>query len=401
MMKKIILFLAIIASLTSKSQLTLQIGNRAFPGISTNTYGIMNSWSGIAPFERGNRHATIYPLQSIGIIPTNSQITALKFYRDVPTGQPAGVLQGNPRFKLYVKNTSLATFATAVTWQDTANTMINVFDGDPTSIVGNATGWVTFTLPTPLVYGGGNLMILLEYWQTAAATPAVVWSYDNSSVSPQVTADYFDATQNRYNSPVTALPFPVNTAGSNIRHPSLQIVYNESPIPVKLASFDATKRNNTVQLNWVTSLETGATIFDIERSADAINWNNLATMPALNTSNGAAYQHNDNKPGDINFYRLKITEDNGKVSYSTTKKVSFTKNNIFTVTPSPAHDFIRISFAQKITSNIQLINSVGVIVKQTGLQNLQTSIIDVNNLPAGVYIVKDVISASSARVIIE
>jgi hypothetical protein len=400
-MKKLTLFIALITALSGKSQLTLQIGSRAFTGLSTNTYGIMNSWSGVSPFERGNRNATIYPLQSIGIIPVNSQITALKFYRDVLSGQPAGVLQGSPRFKLYVKNTTLTTFATAVTWQDTANTMLTVFDGDPTAIVGNTSGWVTFTLPTPLIYSGNNLMILLEYWQTAAATPSVVWSYDNSSVSPQVTADYFDATQNRYNSPVTTLPFAANTTGSNIRHPSLQIVYTEAPIPVKLASFDAVKRNTAVQLNWATSLETGTTVFDVQKSNDAVNWNNIATVPAFNTSNGAAYQHIDNKPGDINFYRLKITEDNGKVYYSATKKVSFAKNNIFTVSPSPAHNFIQVSFPQKTRANIQMISSAGAIVKQTGLINTQSLSIDISDLPAGIYLVRDIISAASKKIVIE
>jgi Secretion system C-terminal sorting domain len=400
-MKKIILFLSLITALTGKGQQTLQIGSRAFAGLSTNTYGIMNSWSGVAPFARGNRHATIYPLQSIGLIPVNSQITALRFYRDVLSGQPAGTLPENARFKLYVKNTPLTTFATPVTWQDTANTMTSVFDGDPATIVGSASGWVTFTLPVPLVYNGTNLMILLEYWQPAAATPSVVWSYDISSVSPQVTADYFDATQNRYNAPVTALPFPVNTTGSNIRHPSLQIVYTDAPIPVKLVSFEAVKRNNAVQLNWATSLETGTTVFDVQRSSDAINWSNLATVPAFNTSNGAAYQHTDNQPGDVNFYRLKITEDNGKVYYSATKKVSFAKNNIFTVSPSPAQDIISINFQKKRTANIQLINAAGVMVLQTGIINVQTASINVSKLPAGIYLVRDIVSAYSGKIVIE
>jgi Secretion system C-terminal sorting domain len=400
-MKKIILFIALITGLTSKSQQTLQIGSRAFTGLSTNTYGIMNSWSGVAPFARGNRHATIYPLQSIGLIPVNSQITALRFYRDVLAGQPAGILPENSSFKLYVKNTPLTTFATPVTWQDTANTMVNVFDGDPASIVGSTSGWVTFTLPVPLVYNGSNLMILLEYWQPAAATPSVVWSYDNSSVSPQVTADYFDATQNRYNAPVTALPFPNTTTGSNIRHPSLQIVYTDAPIPVKLTSFEASKRSNSVLLNWATSLETGSTVFDVQRSNDAVNWGNLATVPALNTSNGAAYQHTDGQPGEVNFYRLKITEDNGKMYYSATKKISFTKNAVFTVSPSPAQDIISINFQKKRMANIRLINAAGAVVQQTGSINLQKISLDVSKLPAGIYIVKDIISAYSRKIIVE
>ncbi len=400
-MKKIVLTLSLITSLACMGQQTLQIGSRAFAGLSTNTYGIMNSWSGAAPFARGNRHAIIYPLQSIGLIPVNSQITALKFYRDVLSGQPAGNLQENCSFKLYVKNTPLTTFATPVTWQDTANTMVTVFEGDPAAIVGSASGWVTFTLPAPLVYNGSNLMILLEYWQPAAATPSVVWSYDNSSVSPQVTADYFDATQNRYNAPVTALPFPAATTGSNIRHPSLQIVYTTAPIPVKLVSFDAAKRNNGVQLSWSTSLETGSSFFDVQKSSDAVNWSHLATIPALNTSNGAAYRHLDNNPGNINFYRLKITEDNSNIYYSAIKKVSFGRNDLFTVSPSPARDMIRISFAQKTTANIQLLNAAGAIVKQTGIITTQTTAVDVSELPAGIYLVRDIISAASKKIIIE
>jgi Secretion system C-terminal sorting domain len=400
-MKKYLFLLLIITAATSKGQQTLQIGSRAFPGLSTNTYGIMNSWSGVAPFARGNRHAIIYPLQSIGLIPQNAQITALRFYRDVPAGQPAGTLAENASFKLYIKNTPLATFATAVTWQDTANTMATVFDGDPAAIVGSVTGWVTFTLPTPLVYSGNNLMLLMEYWQPLAANPSIVWSYDNSSVSPQVTADYFDATQNRYNAPVTALPFPAITTGSNIRHPSLQIVYTTTPVPVKLVAFDAVKKQNGVQLNWHTSFETGTTIFDIERSSDAANWSQLATIPANNTINGAFYQYFDNKPGDINFYRLKITEDNGKVYYSAIKRVGFTKNIFLSVSPSPARDIIRISFSQQTAANIQLINAAGAIVKQASLQQVQYYTMDVSDLPAGVYILKDIISTSSKKIVIK
>lgn len=400
-MKHFLLFIAIGCSFYSKGQSILQIGNRASTGLSTNTYGIMNSWSGAAPAERGNRHAIIYPLQSIGIIPIGSQITALKFYRDILAGQPEGVLQGNPTFKLYIKNTPLSTFATAVTWQDTANTMATVFNGDPSTIVGTSSGWVTFTLPTPLVYDGTNLMLLMEYWQTAAALPSIVWSYDVSSVSPQVTADYFNATQNRYNAPVISLPFAANTTGSNIRHPSLQIVYTPSTIPVKLVSFEAYKNNRTVQLNWATSTETGSTLFEVEKSVDAINWSRLGTVAALNTSNGAQYGYGDDNPAPINFYRLKIIEDGGKIYYSGTQKVMFTSKQPFTVSPSPANDWINIQFAQPTTAQIQIINAAGTMVKQTGLQLMRTIGINIAHLPAGIYLVRDIVGGHTTKVVVE
>lgn len=400
-MKLLLLLVATLFAFQGNGQLTLQIGNRANTGLSTNTYGIMNTWSGAAPAERGNRHALIYPLQSIGIIPVGSQITALRFYRDVLSGQPEGALQGNPTFKLYIKNTPLSTFATAVTWQDTANTMATVFNGDPTPIVGTSSGWVTFTLPTPLIYDGTNLMLLMEYWQTAAALPSIVWSYDVSSVSPQVTADYFNATQNRYNAPVTSLPFAANTTGSNIRHPTLQIVYTPSAIPVKLVSFDAQKRNGSVQCNWLTAAETGTTLFVVERSADAINWSSLGIVPALNTANGATYHYSDDKPLPVNFYRLKIIEDGNRVYYSATKKILFTQAQAFTVNPSPAQDFIKLRFSESTKAHIQIINASGTIVKQTGLQQMQTAQIDIADLSAGIYLVRDIVTGYSVKVMVE
>ena len=368
---------------------SLQIGSREFPGLSTNTYGIMNSWSGVAPFTRGNRHATIYPLQNIGLMGVGQQITALRFYRDVLSGQPAGALQGNPTFKLYIKNTPLTTFSSVVFWQDTANTMTEIFNGDPTTIVGNATGWITFVLPTPYTYDGTNLMLLMEYWQTSATAPSIAWSYDQSSVSPQVLANYFDATQNRYNAPVTSLPFPVSTTGSNIRHPSIQIVYTDAPIPVKLISFDGIKKTRSIQLNWLTTMETGSTLFELQKSNDAINWKKIGSIPALNNPNGAAYSFEDENPVLLNYYRLKIIEDNGKISYSANKLIKFTNEISFNVQPSPATTRLQISFTQQTVSNLQVINSAGIIIKQEGIQNKQHCMVDISFLPAGLYWIRD------------
>jgi hypothetical protein len=401
MMKLIAGCVTMLLPFVGTSQSTLQIGNRAFAGLSTNTYGIMNSWSGAAPAERGNRHAIIYPLQSIGIIPTGATITALRFYRDVLTGQAEGVLIGNPTFKLYAKNTALSTFATAVTWQDTANTMTTVFNGDPTTIVGTASGWVTFTLPTPIIYDGTNLMLLMEYWQTAAALPSIAWSYDVSSVSPQVTADYFNATQNRYNTPVTTLPFAANTTGSNIRHPTLQIVYTTNPIPVKLTAFEAAKRNSAVQLKWATSLETGTTVFEVQKSPDAANWAAIATVPALNLSNGASYQHQDHAPYSTGFYRLKITEDNARVYYSDVRKVTFAKNGSFVVTPSPATGFFRVGFQKATTAHLQLVSPAGIVVREARMYNQQAITIDVANLPAGIYLLRDLVGGATEKVLVQ
>jgi Secretion system C-terminal sorting domain len=397
-MKLFLILLTTVSSMLANSQSTLQIGNKEFPGISTNTYGIMNSWSGVSPFTRGNRNAIIYPLQSIAIIPAGAQITALRFYRDIVSAQPTpGSLQGAPSFKLYIKNTQLTTFSSPVFWQDTANTMTEIFNGDPTAIVGNATGWITFPITVPYTYLGGNIMLLMEYWQNSATLPSIAWSYDQSSVSPQVLTNYFDATQNRYNSPVTSLPFASSTTGSNVRHPSIQIVYNLIPIPVKLASFVAVKKINLVQLNWNTLIETGKTVFDVQKSTNGINWNSIANIPALNRSNGSFYQYADEQPLLLNYYRLKILEENGPVSYSPSRMVKFAKDNPFNISPSPAGQSITVFFNQPTSTTLQIISSSGKIVKQEKIKDNQAITIDIRNLPAGIYLVQSKIGPDTKK----
>jgi hypothetical protein len=215
---------------TILSAQTLQVGKRDFIGLTGNTYGPMNTWFGGPPLTRGNRHAIIYPLQSIAAMPAGSAINALSFYRNVTSLSGAdgipGKLSGEPTLKLYLKNTPLNTLATAVNWPDSAATAVEVYNADPTAAVGDTTGWVKLNLNTPFKYTGGNLMLLIEYLQTASTMNTVVWSYDTSSVSPQIGKNYFNSTQCRYIAQVTALPFPITTTGSNIRHPTTIFHYS-------------------------------------------------------------------------------------------------------------------------------------------------------------------------------
>lgn len=110
--------------------------------------------------------------------------------------------------------------------------------------------------------------------------------------------------------------------------------------PVKLTSFTGKKNNETVQLNWQTSLEINTDHFNIEKSSDGNVFSLLGVKPATKDVNGSAYFFTDYDPyADKNFYRLVSVDVNGEKAVSNTILIRF-GNNVndgFFLFPNPAH----------------------------------------------------------------
>ncbi len=382
------------------AQSTLQIGNKVNIGIVSNTYGPMNTWFGGAPVERANRHACIYPLQSIGLIPVNSTITGIQWYRNVTSlsgaNGVAGSLQGTPYLKVYLKNTALNTYAGVLTWADSIASTVQVFNGDPTTFVGNTTGWVTVPFSQPVTYAGGNLAIFTEYGQTQSTANTIVWSYDDSSVSPDVLTNYFNSTQCRYNAPVTtyasgAFTFPATTSGSNVRHPSLIINYT-IPLPIELVDFKGKKIQEGVQLLWKTALEENFAHFILEKSDDGKLWQNTAQINTKNNRNGSEYAFLDTKIVKNALYRLKIVNRDGSFEFSKIISVEQQNASDIVLFPSITDDKINLAVGKKVVDEalFYIFNMEGKIIKHFTLTDEGITTIDVSELPSGIYWVKNI-----------
>jgi hypothetical protein len=115
----------------------------------------------------------------------------------------------------------------------------------------------------------------------------------------------------------------------------------ETPLPIKLISFEANVNQNQVDLKWITSTEINNDFFTIERSADAINWDEVLTTTGSGNSNQILeYFEVDFEPlTDVSYYRLKQTDYNGDYSYSNIVPVKYVVNNsgngTFSLYPSP------------------------------------------------------------------
>ena len=182
-------------------------------------------------------------------------------------------------------------------------------------------------------------------------------------------------------------------------------------LPVKWLSFTAQKLNNySVAINWSTTNELQNSHYELERSADAINFNKIATVNAGNApSKIQEYNFTDYKAtAGANYYRIKQVDADGKSSYSVIAKVII-QSDAFTwsVLPNPAKD-ATVFLTRKALSNAVIIlsNAAGKEVyriKNPVISAGQQIIIPLNNLSAGMYIltVKSNENIQSQKIIVQ
>lgn len=163
-------------------------------------------------------------------------------------------------------------------------------------------------------------------------------------------------------------------------------------LPLQLLSFEATSNaNNLVSLNWTTTNEINVKNFFVERSIDAVSFKEIENVAAKNDAKNK-YTINDipSKEGTY-FYRLKMIDLNGKISYSNIKsaKVKNIKANAF-ILENPLSNELIIANIPSSAFNIGIINAIGVVVKRQFYRlTLGNKIsISTNDLPNGFYIVR-------------
>jgi trimeric autotransporter adhesin len=170
----------------------------------------------------------------------------------------------------------------------------------------------------------------------------------------------------------------------------------------KFGAFTAQKIDRTSKLNWSTEKETNSTNFTVERSVDGINWNSIGTVSAAGNSNTRLdYGFADNNPvTGYNYYRIKLTEADGKFYYTYIRSTFFyaTAASAY-VAPNPAKGFINIYLIK--TGNhqalFQLSNSEGKIVYSNSSAQNQVQI-STAGMSKGLYFVK-VIDADKVSIL--
>ena len=176
------------------------------------------------------------------------------------------------------------------------------------------------------------------------------------------------------------------TAGSEA-----SIICPASVLPVSLTAFQCQKTTEgTVSINWSTELETDIEQYEIERSVDGRIFNSIKTTAAEN-KNQASYKFTDYVPVSENdqfYYRLKIAEKSGVISYSKIVLVTM-RNNVPSISayPQPSvNGTVTVKWTGYAPFDVALFQSNGVKVKS--YHNYSGNTIQFNHLNDGLYFVQ-------------
>jgi hypothetical protein len=172
------------------------------------------------------------------------------------------------------------------------------------------------------------------------------------------------------------------------------------PLPIKIAYFNAAKGTGYNTLNWSAECTSESVNFDIERSADGKNFTSINSITAtrLDCLQPFNYVDNSNLSGTV-YYRIKITDFNGKVTYSSVVRIATAQTDmkLVGVLPNPVSNTAQLNIISAKKDNVQLyvVSMTGQLVQRSTVQ-LQpgSSIInlDVTNLQNGMYTIKGTFS---------
>lgn len=181
-----------------------------------------------------------------------------------------------------------------------------------------------------------------------------------------------------------------NSAVYNIKWLSL--------LPVRVFEASATVNGNTVAVNWKTENEVNTSRFYAERSTDNRSFTAIANTAAAGNSvhvkNYSVQDDISTITGTTIYYRIKLVDVDGKVTYSNTVVVRRAGIDAVKVFPNPFMENINVSYYSNVntTAVIKLVDMSGKTVAQTTNKTIkgsnQVTIANLNNIAGGIYLVQ-------------
>jgi hypothetical protein len=205
--------------------------------------------------------------------------------------------------------------------------------------------------------------------------------------------DSYLATSTPLNlSGVIKINFAINSDAASASGTRFRIVFMQaSVLPVTFTSIKASLVNGKVEVNWKVEEEINVSEYQLEKSADGVNFQLVSAIPA--NGSGNYFSTDENAFAGKNFYRIKSIDKDGSIKYSPVVNVMIEKmTGRFTIQPNPVKgNSIQLHFANQPagTYGFTLTNGAGQLV-YTGKQKIgNAATIQVLNitaaLPAGVY----------------
>jgi hypothetical protein len=169
-----------------------------------------------------------------------------------------------------------------------------------------------------------------EYWTVdQAVTPGTAdltfaWNDVNSQIAslPELRVAHFDGTD-WDNVGGTVAPGSTTTVGSitatgvSIFSPFTIAAINLNVLPIKLEYIRGQRNANNNALNWKLTCTSASITMQIERAADTRNFSSIGSITATQARCDQPFDFTDVSPlPGYNYYRLKMIDADGKVTYS-------------------------------------------------------------------------------------
>lgn len=164
--------------------------------------------------------------------------------------------------------------------------------------------------------------------------------------------------------------------------------WQQAPLPYTLSTFKATAKDKTVQLDWQVLQNDRVKSYTIERGTDGVRFAPLKFVSARLNEQNAAYADMDPAPfKGWGYYRLRITDYEGNITYSSIQKVWMGNAPVVQVSPNPVKDQLFINTANMTVKEISLVNYLGQTMLRTTPIGTST-VFDLSKFNAGIYYVR-------------
>ena len=173
--------------------------------------------------------------------------------------------------------------------------------------------------------------------------------------------------------------------------------FSAAILPVTLISFTAKPYRKSVMVQWQTANEENNDYFDIERSGDGKVFEVVGKVAGHGTIDVTIdYAYLDLIPlSGTSYYRLRQVDYDGTFAYSSIAAVRMeSEESVFSISPNPTKDEIRINWALETTSDAELdVEIYDVYGRNVMYFNLDSktgeqAVLPLHELPSGNYFIR-------------
>jgi hypothetical protein len=178
--------------------------------------------------------------------------------------------------------------------------------------------------------------------------------WDVAAITPRWTTHSVDVSA--YAGQVVQLGFEgVSKYGNAFGLDNVQLKVT-NPVPLTLLSFRGIKQEKSNLLKWITSKEWNMDKFEIERSMDGKNFEEIGMVKAGGEGNMRTYQFEDTRLiNGVQFYRLRMLEIDRTFTYSPVVKIERREPIIFSIENPVRGGMIRANIFSQTTQEAKLI----------------------------------------------